>query len=65
MRVDARTQDLIAHQPFKEEFVKIEPGKYGFPVEFKKRYANYIGGEWADPAAGQQAPVLLRARGRR
>jgi aldehyde dehydrogenase len=31
----------------------IEPGKYGFPVELKKRYANYIGGKWVAPAGGR------------
>ena len=45
--------------------MKIEPGKYGFPVEFKKRYANYISGEWVAPAAGRyfdnvtHAPALV------
>ncbi|MFT3821643.1 MAG: aldehyde dehydrogenase family protein [Rubrivivax sp.] len=31
----------------------LEPGKFGTPVAFKKRYANFIGGEWAAPAKGQ------------
>ncbi|MCA0244091.1 MAG: aldehyde dehydrogenase family protein [Proteobacteria bacterium] len=31
----------------------LEPGKFGTPVAFKKRYANYIGGEWSAPAKGQ------------
>lgn len=30
----------------------IEPGKYGHKIEFKNRYANYIGGKWVEPAAG-------------
>ena len=33
--------------------MKIEPGKYGFPVEFKSRYANYIGGKWIAPVEGR------------
>ncbi|MBK7892952.1 MAG: aldehyde dehydrogenase family protein [Bdellovibrionales bacterium] len=32
---------------------KIEPGKYGFAVPFKKRYANFIGGQWVAPVKGQ------------
>src|ERR1700728_2054043 len=27
----------------------IQPGSYGFPVNLKKRYDNYIGGEWVAP----------------
>ena len=32
---------------------QIEPGTSGFPVPFKKRYSNYIGGEWVAPLSGQ------------
>jgi aldehyde dehydrogenase len=31
----------------------LEPGKYGTPVAFKKRYGNFIGGEWVAPAKGE------------
>ncbi len=31
----------------------LEPGKFGFAVPFKKRYGNYINGEWTAPAQGQ------------
>ncbi|WP_066342120.1 aldehyde dehydrogenase [Azohydromonas lata] len=31
----------------------LEPGKFGFPVNFKKRYGNFIGGQWVEPAKGQ------------
>jgi len=31
----------------------LEPGKFGTAVAFKKRYGNYIGGEWVAPAGGQ------------
>jgi aldehyde dehydrogenase len=31
----------------------LEPGRFGFAVNFKKRYGNYIGGEWVPPASGQ------------
>jgi aldehyde dehydrogenase len=31
----------------------LEPGKFGFPVNFKKRYANFIGGQWVEPTKGQ------------
>ncbi|MGV3709352.1 MAG: aldehyde dehydrogenase [Gemmatimonas sp.] len=27
----------------------LEPGKTGTPVAFKKRYGNYIGGQWVEP----------------
>ncbi len=30
----------------------IQPGVYGFPVSIRKRYGNYIGGEWVSPASG-------------
>ncbi len=32
---------------------QIQPGHYGYPVAFKARYANYIGGEWLAPISGQ------------
>src|ERR1700688_869714 len=31
----------------------IQPGSYGFPVTIRKRYDNYIGGEWVAPLSGQ------------
>jgi len=31
----------------------LEPGKFGQPVAFKKRYGNFINGEWVTPAEGQ------------
>ena len=31
----------------------MEPGKFGPPVPFKKRYANHIGGHWVAPSGGQ------------
>jgi aldehyde dehydrogenase len=31
----------------------IEPGQYGYAVPFRKRYGNYIGGEWVEPLSGQ------------
>src|SRR5271163_2928998 len=31
----------------------IQPGSYGFPVAIRKRYDNYIGGEWVAPLSGQ------------
>src|SRR5271169_280623 len=31
----------------------LQPGTYGFPVSIKKRYENYIGGEWVAPLSGQ------------
>src|SRR5271163_826622 len=31
----------------------IQPGSYGFPVAIRKRYDNYIGGEWVAPLSGR------------
>ncbi|MEI2678493.1 MAG: aldehyde dehydrogenase [Burkholderiaceae bacterium] len=31
----------------------LEPGKFGTAVAFKKRYGNFIGGQWVAPAKGQ------------
>jgi aldehyde dehydrogenase len=31
----------------------LEPGRFGFPVNFKKRYGNYINGEWVAPAGNE------------
>ena len=36
---------------------QIEPGTYGHPVPFKKRYGNFIGGEWVAPAL---RPILRK-----
>ncbi len=30
----------------------IRPGVFGFPIEIRKQYQNYIGGEWVKPASG-------------
>src|SRR6204780_5861340 len=30
----------------------LQPGTYGFPVSIKKKYNNYIGGEWVAPLSG-------------
>ncbi|GAA3756115.1 aldehyde dehydrogenase family protein [Terriglobus aquaticus] len=32
---------------------KISPMTYGYNVPFRKRYGNYIGGEWVEPAGGE------------
>src|ERR1700678_3555689 len=31
----------------------VQPGTFGFPVSLKKRYENYIGGEWVAPLSGR------------
>ena len=31
----------------------VRPGEFGFPFTFKKRYDNFIGGEWVAPLSGQ------------
>lgn len=30
----------------------LEPGRFGFPIAFKKRYGNFINGQWVAPAKG-------------
>src|ERR1700677_2499615 len=30
----------------------LQPGTYGFPVSIKKKYKNYIGGDWVAPLSG-------------
>lgn len=32
---------------------KIEPGSYGYPLNLKKRYDNFIGGAWVPPTKGE------------
>jgi aldehyde dehydrogenase len=32
---------------------QLQPGHYGYPVPFKKRYSNYIGGGWLTPIGGE------------
>lgn len=31
----------------------IVPGSYGFPIQLKKRYENFIGGKWVAPVKGE------------
>ena len=31
----------------------LEPGRFGFPIAFKKRYGNFINGQWVAPAKGE------------
>jgi len=42
----------------------LEPGKFGTPVEFKKRYGNYIGGEWVAPIDGEYFDNITPVTGR-
>jgi len=42
----------------------LEPGKFGTPVEFKKRYGNYIGGEWVAPIDGEYFENITPITGR-
>jgi aldehyde dehydrogenase len=42
----------------------LEPGRFGFAVEFKKRYGNYIGGEWVPPAKGEYFENITPITGR-
>jgi aldehyde dehydrogenase len=34
-------------------FTAVHPGKLSDQVSFRKRYGNYIGGKWVEPASGQ------------
>ncbi|WP_374563977.1 aldehyde dehydrogenase [Ideonella sp.] len=31
----------------------LEPGRFGFPVPFKKRYGNFINGQWVAPSTNE------------
>ncbi len=42
----------------------LEPGKFGTAVAFKKRYGNYIGGEWVAPAGGAYFDNITPITGR-
>src|SRR5258707_3179578 len=42
----------------------IQPGSYGFPVNLKKRYDNFIGGEWVAPLSGQYFENVTPVTGR-
>src|SRR3984893_7971236 len=42
----------------------IQPGSYGFPVNIRKRYDNYIGGEWVAPLSGQYFETVTPVTGR-
>ena len=42
----------------------LEPGKFGTAVQFKKRYGNYINGEWVAPAKGQYFDNITPVTGR-
>ena len=42
----------------------LEPGRFGFAVNFKKRYGNFIGGEWVSPAKGQYFENITPVTGR-
>ncbi|MFN6997934.1 MAG: aldehyde dehydrogenase, partial [Aquincola tertiaricarbonis] len=41
----------------------LEPGRFGTPVAFKKRYGNYINGQWVEPAQGQYFDNLTPVTG--
>ena len=42
----------------------LEPGRFGFAVNFKKRYGNFIDGEWVSPAKGQYFENITPVTGR-
>ncbi len=43
---------MATFAPDTQSTSQVQPGKYGFPVEFKKRYGNFINGQWTAPEAG-------------
>jgi aldehyde dehydrogenase len=42
----------------------LEPGKFGTAVPFKKRYGNFIGGQWVAPVDGQYFENLTPITGK-
>jgi len=42
----------------------LEPGRFGFAVNFKKRYGNYIGGDWVPPVKGEYFENVTPVTGR-
>src|SRR5471032_2252411 len=42
----------------------LEPGRFGYAVNFKKRYGNYIGGEWVPPVKGEYFENITPITGR-
>jgi len=42
----------------------LEPDRFGHAVNFKKRYGNYIGGEWVPPVKGQYFENITPITGR-
>jgi len=42
----------------------LEPGRFGHAVEFKKRYGNFIGGQWVAPAKGEYFENVTPVTGR-
>jgi aldehyde dehydrogenase len=42
----------------------LEPGRFGFAVNFKKRYGNFINGEWVAPVKGQYFENITPVTGR-
>jgi len=42
----------------------LEPGRFGFAVNFKKRYGNFINGEWVAPVKGEYFENITPVTGR-
>ena len=42
----------------------LEPDRFGHAVNFKKRYGNYIGGEWVPPVKGEYFENITPITGR-
>ncbi len=44
--------------------LQLDPMNYGHPVPFRKRYGNYIGGEWVEPLTGDYFENITPVTGR-
>src|SRR4051794_41935302 len=50
--------------PMETAMDMLEPGRFGFAVNFKKRYGNYIGGQWVPPVKGEYFENVTPVTGR-
>jgi len=53
----------MATTPVTGKSTRVAPGSYGYPVQLKKRYDNYIGGKWTPPASGEYFDNLTPVTG--
>src|SRR4051812_18696965 len=53
----------MATTPVTGKSTRVAPGSYGYPLQLKKRYDNYIGGKWTPPASGEYFDNLTPVTG--